>query len=62
MADEPFTPPLRNVPIQARSRERLRRVIDAADELLVTEGADAFTTNRIAQHAGPVQVAGRAAG
>ena len=52
MADEPFTPPLRNVPIQARSRERLRRVIDAADELLVTEGADAFTTNRIAQHAG----------
>ena len=52
MADEPFTPPLRNVPIQARSRERLRRVLDAADELLVTDGADAFTTNRIARLAG----------
>ena len=52
MNDEPFTPPLRNVPIQARSRERLRRVLDAADDLLVTEGADAFTTNRIASSAG----------
>ena len=52
MADEPLTPPLRNVPIQARSRERLRRVLDAADELLITEGADAFTTNRIARLAG----------
>ena len=31
---------MRNVPIQARSRERLRRVLDAADELLVAEGAD----------------------
>ncbi len=52
MTDEPFTPPLRNVPIQARSRERLRRVLDAADELLLTEGAEAFTTNRIARLAG----------
>lgn len=52
LSDEPFTPPLRNVPIQARSRERLRRVLDAADELLVDEGAGAFTTNRIAQLAG----------
>jgi AcrR family transcriptional regulator len=43
---------LRNVPTQARSRERLRRVLDAADELLATEGAEAFTTNRIAQSAG----------
>jgi len=43
---------LRNVPTQARSRERLRRVLDAADDVLATEGADAFTTNRIAQAAG----------
>ncbi len=43
---------MRNVPIQARSRERLRRVLDAADELLVSEGAEAFTTNRIARLAG----------
>src|SRR5947209_6999067 len=49
--DEPFTPQLRNVPIQARSRERLRRILDAADELLVAEGAEAFNTNRIAQYA-----------
>jgi AcrR family transcriptional regulator len=52
LSEEPFTPPLRNVPIQARSRERLRRVLDAADELLVTEGAETFTTNRIARLAG----------
>ncbi len=52
MSDDPFTPPLRNVPTQARSRERLRRVLDAADELLTSEGADAFTTNRLAQLAG----------
>jgi AcrR family transcriptional regulator len=45
-------PQLRNVPTQARSRERLRRVLDAADGLLATEGADAFTTNRIAAVAG----------
>lgn len=43
---------LRNVPTQARSRERLRRVLDAADEVLSQEGADAFTTTRIAEAAG----------
>lgn len=43
---------LRHVPTQARSRERLRRVLDAADEILGREGARAFTTSRIAQVAG----------
>ena len=43
---------LRNVPTQARSRARLRQVLDAADELLAREGAGAFTTNRIAETAG----------
>jgi len=43
---------LRNAPIQARSRERLRRVLDAADKVLAAEGADAFTTTRVAEHAG----------
>jgi AcrR family transcriptional regulator len=38
--------------MQARSRERLRLVLDAADDLLVSEGAGAFTTNRIARAAG----------
>jgi hypothetical protein len=37
---------LRNEPTQARSRARLRRVLDAADEVLATEGADVFTTTR----------------
>ncbi len=45
-------PQLRNVPLQARSRERVRRILDAADELLAEEGASAFTTNRVARHAG----------
>lgn len=38
--------------MQARSRDRLRRVLDAADELLAREGADAFTSTRVAQTAG----------
>ena len=44
--------PPRNVPAQARSRTRLLRVLDAADELLAETGAGGFTTTRIAQAAG----------
>jgi AcrR family transcriptional regulator len=40
------------VPAQARSRERLQRVLDTADELLATEGAEALTTTRVAETAG----------
>jgi AcrR family transcriptional regulator len=43
---------IRNPPLQDRSRQRLRRVLDAAEELLAREGADAFTTTRIAETAG----------
>jgi AcrR family transcriptional regulator len=43
---------LRNTPVQARSRERLRRVLDAADEVLAHDGPGAFTTTRVAQVAG----------
>src|SRR5947209_12552074 len=43
---------LRHAPVQARSRERLQRILDAADELLARGGADAFTTTRIAEAAG----------
>jgi len=43
---------LRHVPTQARSRERLRRVLDAADHVLISDGAGAFTTTRIAEVAG----------
>ena len=45
-------PRLRRVPRQARSRARLQRMLDAADELLAAEGAGAFTTTRIATVAG----------
>jgi AcrR family transcriptional regulator len=38
--------------MQARSRERLRRVLDAADDVLAAEGAEAFTTTRLAEAAG----------
>jgi AcrR family transcriptional regulator len=38
--------------MQARSRERLRRVLDAADEVLAAEGPEAFTTTRLAEVAG----------
>jgi AcrR family transcriptional regulator len=40
------------VPTQARSRQRVRLVLDAADDLLSTDGAESFTTNRIAAAAG----------
>ena len=43
---------LRNPPLQDRSRRRLRRVLDAADELLAGDGAAAFTTTRVAATAG----------
>lgn len=39
---------LRRVPRQARSRERLARVIEAADRLIAAEGVEALTMIRIA--------------
>jgi AcrR family transcriptional regulator len=38
--------------MQARSKERLRRVLDAADDVLAAEGPGAFTTTRVAEVAG----------
>ena len=52
MRRSPSTDRLRNAPLQARSRERLRRVLDAADEVLARDGAGAFTTTRVADAAG----------
>jgi len=47
------TPPaLRREPQQARSRARLIDLLDAAESLLVREGAEALTTTRIAAEAG----------
>ena len=45
-------PRLRRVPRQARSRERLARMLDAAEALLVAEGPAALTTTRVAETAG----------
>ena len=45
-------PRLRRVPRQARSRARLQRMLDAADDLLASEGAEALTTTRVAEAAG----------
>jgi len=44
--------PLRRTPRQARSRQKLARVLEAADRLLVAEGAEALTTTRVAAEAG----------
>lgn len=43
---------LRRTPRQARSREKVARVLEAADRLLATEGTDALTTTRVAAAAG----------
>lgn len=43
---------LRNPPTQARSRERLQRVLDAAEQVLADDGVPGLTTAHIAQAAG----------
>lgn len=45
-------PRLRRVPRQERSRLRLRRVLDAADRVAAKEGAEALSTQRVAEVAG----------
>ncbi len=45
-------PRLRRVPRQARSRARLAHILDVAEQVLVTEGAGALTTTRVAERAG----------
>lgn len=44
--------PPRRTPRQARSREKLAKVLAAADRLLAAEGAEALTTTRVAAEAG----------
>jgi AcrR family transcriptional regulator len=43
---------LRRVPRQARSREKVARVLEAADRLLAEQGVEALTTTRVAAAAG----------
>ncbi|WP_432192442.1 TetR/AcrR family transcriptional regulator [Streptomyces sp. bgisy027] len=43
--------PLRRTPQQARSKARLARVLQAAERVLIREGAQALTTTRIAAEA-----------
>jgi AcrR family transcriptional regulator len=45
-------PRLRRIPTQARSRARVRRLLDAAEDLLAADGAEALTTTRVAEAAG----------
>lgn len=42
----------RRVPTQARSRERVERILDAASKIVVSEGVDGLTTRSIAAAAG----------
>lgn len=43
---------VRKVPKQARSREMVERLVAAARTVLVRDGYDAFSTNRVAEEAG----------
>ncbi|HEY1522642.1 MAG TPA: TetR/AcrR family transcriptional regulator [Solirubrobacteraceae bacterium] len=52
MTDQPPDLSLRNAPLQARSRARLGRVLDAAEEVLERDGADGFSTTAVARMAG----------
>jgi AcrR family transcriptional regulator len=40
------------VPTQARSRQRVEAILDAAEALVVQQGVEALTTRAIAEHAG----------
>jgi AcrR family transcriptional regulator len=52
MTSSPPTDRVRRVPQQDRSREKVRRILDAADALLAREGAEALVTRRVAEEAG----------
>src|SRR5436190_22963378 len=43
---------MRKTPQQARSRDMVERIVAAGREVLVTDGYDAFSTNRVAATAG----------
>lgn len=45
-------PTRRRLPTQARSRERVERILDAAAQLVVAEGVEGLTTRSIAEAAG----------
>ncbi|TWG95373.1 TetR family transcriptional regulator [Nocardioides sp. J9] len=45
-------PSRRRLPTQARSRERVERILDAAAELVVADGVEGLTTRSIAERAG----------
>lgn len=49
---EPGPATRRRVPRQARSQERVRRILAVSRQLLEQEGPEALTTNRIAREAG----------
>lgn len=52
MAESPSTPSgIRRKPRQARSQERVNRILDVAEELFIAEGYNATTTNAIAARA-----------
>jgi len=50
-ATSALTPGELRQPRQARSRERVRRILEAADEILASEGVDALTMRRLAEAA-----------
>ncbi len=45
-------PDLRKVPRQQRSREMVRRIVDAGQRVLIAHGYDGASTNRVAEEAG----------
>ncbi len=51
-ADDPTSRGTRRRPIQARSREKVERILDAAAQLVVAEGVDTLTTRSVARESG----------
>lgn len=44
--------PARRVPTQARAKQKVQRIIEAARQILVQDGPEAFNTNLVAKRAG----------
>jgi AcrR family transcriptional regulator len=52
MSEQSPTAQLRRAPLQERGRDKVRRLLEAADALLARDGADELTTPRVAEEAG----------
>src|SRR3974390_141062 len=52
MSTDQISPRTRRLPVQERSRQTVRQILDAAEEIVGEHGVDAATTRAICERAG----------